>query len=308
MSPLASTPRTARASRWRRRRTIGWLKVEGRERTTIEGYEGHLKHHILPRIGRLKLASLSTPRINAFRDELLASISVGTGEKTSRAMARKVLGSLKSLIRDAQRRGNVAQNVALGVSVQFNKRDRRKLRVGEDIPTPDEVRRMIEAAHGRQRALLVVASFTGLRSSELRGLRWSDIELEGAEPQVHVRQRADRYRTMGSLKSASAERTVPLGPFVANTLRSLRALDRHGELAFANSRGNAEYHQVLVQRCCGGRRSRRASSISTGARSIRGCTACGISTRAGASIGASMAGWSCRSRRCSRDAGMRRWR
>ena len=72
------------------------------------------------------------------------------------------------------RRGNVAQNVAAGVSVQLSRRDRRKLRVGVDIPTPDEVRRMIEAAHGRQRALLVTACFTGLRSSELRGLRWQE--------------------------------------------------------------------------------------------------------------------------------------
>ena len=130
----------------------------------------------------------------------------------------------------------LAQPGSFGVSVQLNRRDKQKLRVGEDIPTPDEVRRMIEAVHGRQRALLVTACFTGLRASEPRGLRWSDVELEGAEPQLHVRQRADRYRTIGSLKSASGERTVPLGPFMANTLRSLRALDRRGELIRQPSR------------------------------------------------------------------------
>ncbi len=55
----------------------------------------------------MKLANLTTPRLNTFRDELLTAMS--------RAMARKVMSSLKSLLKDAQRRGNVAQNVALAV-------------------------------------------------------------------------------------------------------------------------------------------------------------------------------------------------
>jgi integrase len=61
----------------------------------------------------------------------------------SRILARKVLGSLKALLKDAMRRGNVAQNVARDISVRMNARDKRKLRIGEDIPSVDEVRRMI---------------------------------------------------------------------------------------------------------------------------------------------------------------------
>ncbi len=84
-----------------------WIKsveLEGREASTLAQYRQHA-HHITERIGNVKLASLTTPRLNDFRDDLLATMS--------RAMARKVLSSLKSLLRDAQRRGNVAQNVAL---------------------------------------------------------------------------------------------------------------------------------------------------------------------------------------------------
>jgi integrase len=221
-----------------------WLKhvaAEGRERTTVNQYRQHVELHILPRIGRVKLAQLSTPFVNKFRDELLTS-------GLSRILARKVIGSMKMLLKDAQRRGSVAQNVALGVSVQLSRRDKRKLRVGEDIPSPDEVRRIIEAAAGRHRALLVTACFTGLRSSELRGLRWSDVELEGEAPQLHVRQRADRYRAIGNLKSASGERSIPLGPFLSNTLKSLRAMERKGEYVFGNASGNSEFHQSMVQR------------------------------------------------------------
>jgi integrase len=80
---------------------IKYVELEGRERSTIEHYRNHVNNHIVPRIGREKLSKLTTPRIQAFRDELLT--------KLSRVQARKVLVSLKSLLRDACRRGNVAQ-------------------------------------------------------------------------------------------------------------------------------------------------------------------------------------------------------
>src|SRR4029077_16399877 len=126
----------------------------------------HVENHINPRIGREKLAKLTTPRVQAFRDELLTALS--------RAQAKKVLVSFKSLLKDAQRRGHVAQNVAASVSIKRDSRDKTKLKVGIDIPTPDEIKRIIHAATGRMRPLLIVAIFTGLRSSELRGLRWAD--------------------------------------------------------------------------------------------------------------------------------------
>ena len=72
----------------------GWIKsveLEGREASTLTQYRQHACH-IIERIGNYKLASLTTPRINAFRDDLLATMS--------RAMSRKVLASLKSLLRE----------------------------------------------------------------------------------------------------------------------------------------------------------------------------------------------------------------
>src|SRR5262249_27258728 len=60
----------------------------------------------------------------------------------------------------------------------------------------------------RRRPLLLTAIFTGLRASELRGLRWQDIDLKRA--QLHVRQRVDRYQKIGPVKSEAGERTVPL--------------------------------------------------------------------------------------------------
>src|SRR5262249_60041452 len=133
----------------------------------------HVDNHINPRIGRERLAKLTTPRIQACRDDLLGALS--------RAQAKKVLTSLKSLLKDAQRRGHVAQNVALGVSIKRDNRDKSRLKVGVDIPTLDEIKHIIHAATGRMRSFLIVAIFTGLRSSELRGLRWVDVDLNGGK-------------------------------------------------------------------------------------------------------------------------------
>jgi integrase len=159
---------------------ITYAKLEGRERSTIQGYQAHVDLHIGPRLGRERLARLTTPRINAFRDDLLNS-------GMSRALAKKVLVSLKSLLRDACRRGNVAQNVARDVSIGIDKRGKHKLKAGTDIPTPDEVRKIIHAATGKHRPFILTMIFSGLRGSELRGLRWLDVDLK--KGLLHVRQR-----------------------------------------------------------------------------------------------------------------------
>src|SRR5262249_5728682 len=160
--------------------------VEGkqRERSTIVGYRQHVDRHIVPRIGTLKLGHLNTPRVNKFVDDLL-------GDGMSRPMAKKVLGSLKSLLKDAKRRGNVALNVASDVSVELGKRHKRNLQIGTHIPTSEEIAKILAKLEGdRWRPFFLVAIFTGLRSSELRGLRWCDVEpFDKAE--LRVRQRAD---------------------------------------------------------------------------------------------------------------------
>ena len=219
---------------------IAYVKLEGRERSTFEQYGRHVKLHIAPRIGREKLAKLTTPRIEKFRDGLLQDLS--------RAQAKKVLTSLKMLLRDARRRGNVAQNVAADVKISPDKRGKKKLKVGVDIPTPDEIKRIVHTAKGRARPFLITAIFTGLRSSELRGLRWEDVDLKKGE--LHVRQRVDRYNVIGKPKSESGDRTVPLGPLVVNTLKEWRLACPKGDLGlvFPNVLGKFADHGRVVSR------------------------------------------------------------
>ena len=182
----ASTPRRPSPSPWRSGGGLDRLRRAGRrERRTIQGYRQHVDMHIIPRLGAEACeaddaAHQQVPRRPA------GGYVAAAGEKG----ARQPQGYCS---RTRKRRGNVAQNVARDVSIGIDKRDKRKLKVGIDIPTRDEIRRILDAAPGgRGRALLIVAAFTGLRASELRGLRWEDVDLKHGE--LHVRQRADRYQ------------------------------------------------------------------------------------------------------------------
>jgi integrase len=103
----------------------------------------------------------------------------------------------------------------------------------------------------KYRPLLLTAIFTGLRASELRGLRWEDVDLPHAK--LHVRQRADRYNKIDKPKSESSERTVPLTPMVVNTLREWKLRcpkGEHGKLEFVfpTGTGEIEYHSNIAQR------------------------------------------------------------
>jgi integrase len=216
------------------------------ERTTRVQYRQHVNLHIVPLLGAVKLSQLTVPMARAFEDKLV--------KDRSPIMVRKVLTSLGSILADAQERGLVAQNVVRGLRSHrrnrgADQRHGRRLEVGIDIPTPEEVRAIIGALDKdtRWRSILLTAIFTGLRASELRGLRWSDIDLKRSE--LHVRQRADRYGKLGSLKSKGSKRTVPLAPMLVNVLRAWKLACPKSELdlAFPNRRGGVEKLSNIVE-------------------------------------------------------------
>jgi integrase len=231
---------------------LNFVELEDRERSSLVLYRQVVEQHIIPRIGGEKLAKLTTPRINAFRDDLLGTCG--------RKLAKRVLGNLKSILRDARRRGNVAQNVADGVTIATDKRGDGRLEVGIDIPLPAEISKILAAAtSGWKRALLVTAVFTGLAISELRGLRWTDLDL--AKRELHVRQRADRYNAIGRPKSKSSTSTIPIGPFVVNTLREWKLKCPGRDTGKKDAEGNPIKDQHLVFPTRTGRVASRSNII-----------------------------------------------
>jgi integrase len=254
-----------------------WLaatRAAGLEKSTIDEYERHLDMHIVPSLGRLKLAELNAPLIRDFEDKLRAGTAPfgedGTETKVrSQAMTKKIIGSLGALLADAVERGGVARNVVydlrskrrLGKERRAERRQKGKLKVGVDIPTPAEIKAIVEAAEGRWRPFLMTAVLTGLRASELRGLRWEDVDLKKAD--LHVRQRADRYQEIGKPKTEAGDRTVPLPSKLLAVLREWKLKcpgrdtgnkDAKGKpirelhLVFPNADGKIDWHTNIIQR------------------------------------------------------------
>ncbi len=78
-------------------------------------------------------------------------------------------------------------------------------------PTPEQTRRIIEAAASTPLAALVaVAAYTGARQGELLSLRWEDVDLDGAALSVR------------KSKTKSGHRRIPLTPATVDLLRQHR--------------------------------------------------------------------------------------
>lgn len=217
-----------------------WLRRARREElepTTIAAYDQHVRLHIIPLCGRLRLSQLTRPMVEGYRDKLV--------ETLSRPMAAKVMRSLGSIIAEAQRRGHVAQNVVSGVIVRRAKRDKPKI----EIPTKAEMRAMIGAARASQTPmdapLVATSIFTGLRASELRGLTWGHASLKAAT--LSVEQRADSKNNIGPPKSEAGRRVIPLAPAAVSELRKwkLRCPPTELDLVFPSLAGKVISHAVL---------------------------------------------------------------
>ena len=144
--------------------------------------------------------------------------------------------------------GHQVFHLADDVRISTQRREKPRLEVGRDIPTPGEIRRLIEASTpGHQRAMFLIAATCGLRASELRGLRWRDIDLK--EATLRVTQRADRFGTIGPPKSAAGRREIPLAPETLAELKTwkLACPKTDGDLVFPSQSGRVSHHVNLFR-------------------------------------------------------------
>jgi integrase len=192
---------------------LGHAAAEGLEYGTQQQYRQHVAHILAAIDGKTKLSRISHPRCEQVRDDLLKA--------HSRDLAGRVLRSFRAVIKDARRRGLIAQNVAAETKIGSNGRHKRRLRAGVDFPLPTEVAALMAAAEPKANAMVCLAALAGLRASELRALRWSDLDL-GSRPTVTIEQRADKWSRLGSPKSETSRRTIPLGERTAQALKEWR--------------------------------------------------------------------------------------
>ncbi len=218
-----------------------WLKTCERnelERSTLKAYRSHTKIHIEPKIGTLLLVDLSRSQIRDFMHELM-------DDGVSRALVRKIMVSLRSILSEAVEREWIDHNVGIDVKV---KRQARALGDERIVPTKDEIRTIIDKAPATHKAMFITAIFTGMRISELRGLTWKDVDFETRL--IRVCQRADEYCKIGAPKSRAGVRSIPMTPTVLTTLQELKAnaTETAADLVFPNSVGKVQNYSNIYNR------------------------------------------------------------
>jgi integrase len=214
------------------------------ERTTVVCHVKEVEH-LNKLVGGIKLAYFSIAAARQLEGDLRKN-------KHSKIMTKRCLQTLGRIFADAHERGLCATNPVSDLKRQRGKRgekksarDRdKKLKVGVDIPSPAEIRAIIANAPAEWKTHIMVAAFTGLRASELRGLRWCNVNLQKGE--IHVAERADRYGNMGGTKSDAGNRTVPMPKAVVDALREWK-LAHPGEYVFPAPQAKVLPLQTIIK-------------------------------------------------------------
>ena len=175
---------------------------------TYEVYAYHVRCHILPTLGRVRLDRLTTDQLQRLYAVLLTS---GLATKT----VHNVHGVLSSALNDAAEWQLVAVNVASRAKPP-------KVARREITPlSAEQVRRLWAAAQGTRWApLLLITAGTGLRQGEVLGLKWGDIDFERRT--LTVRRQLQRDKTFKEPK-ANSRRPLDLTPSEVADLREHRA-------------------------------------------------------------------------------------
>ena len=169
---------------------------------TWHRYCEHVRLHIVPTLGAIRLASLDSRQIQLLYSEKIAQGLSPMSVLHIHRVLRRALGQ-------AERWGLVATNAAQLADAP------RPERVEMKTLSPEEARRFLRAAsRDRLEALYVLAITTGMRQGELLGLRWHDVDLE---------QRS--IRVTGSLQYAPGEGLTVATP-KTKTIPSPRSLER----------------------------------------------------------------------------------
>lgn len=209
------------AARWRQ----GWQVRP----TTASNYRVALDLHILPRLGTLRLASLTPNRVETLANELAAA---GLHANT----ARQVLGILGRLCRAAVREGLLAVNPVAAA------RKPRWVRTPVTPFTPAELAQILAACVTVRSAPLPLLAATGMRVGEVLGLDVTDYD--PATGMLSI-SRTFSDRRLGPPKTPQGRRTIRV-PLAARPALELARGTRTAGPMFLTSEGNRRKLTVLA--------------------------------------------------------------
>ena len=184
---------------------------------TFAGYEYISRLHLIPRLGKVRLADLTVSQVRRYLHELpLHPQTVGHHRAT-----------LRRALADAVRDGMLPRNVAaMAQPPQVPDRERAWL-------DAEQMRTLFQSTEGdRLHAAWVVLGTTGLREAELLGLAWRDVDLTRATVTVrHTLHRRDGEWVLDVPKTRRSRRSVPLTDVAVAALRTHQRNQKAEQLA-----------------------------------------------------------------------------
>ena len=202
--------------------TNQWLpgKANTLAESTWHGYRRKIERHVLPTLGKTPIRRLKVDQLDNLYDSKLRPVDPGV-----KALAPKTVLEIHQIIRgalnDAVKRGMLTRNVAAAAHAP-------RLR---SIPkheaqswTAVQVSVFLQAAVGhRLFPAFWLAANTGMRRSELLGLRWTDIDFDKATVSINRGLVAVGYELCESRgKTANSRRSIDLDPATVEVLTAWR--------------------------------------------------------------------------------------
>ncbi len=174
-----------------------------RKPSTIRAATSHLRTHVLPQLGRLKLDEVSRERQQVFVTRL--------SQSTSRKTVLNVMGTLSSMLTTAKRWGYITETVKMGDLALPDEGVRPEAR----FFTAEQVRQIIALAPEPFGTMFAIAAMTGIRAGELLGLKVDDLDFE--RRLIFIRRSVHRGHVQ-SVKSKASRKPLPMPEVLAGIL------------------------------------------------------------------------------------------
>jgi integrase len=195
--------------------------------STFAGYEGHVRLHIVPRLGSLPLGDIGPAELNAFYAELLENGKVSGRGGLSPGSVRHIHVALHRAFRDAVRWGYLDSNPAERCDpprLSFNGNHMRTW-------TAEQLASFLAFTKGSDLyELWLLLAMTGMRRGEALGVRSCDVDLERGELAVRQTLIEVNGKVLYSTpKTARGRRVIALDPGTTAEIRPLAAGLRNGD-------------------------------------------------------------------------------
>jgi integrase len=190
-------------------------KGRSKEPTTLAWYRRNLDKHVCPAIGDLRLRDLKPVHVQRMLDNARdVSRTQRKGQPLGATSLRNLLVFTRAMLAWAVKQGLCNENVASKVEMP------RQEHIERPTLTPTDAAAILSAARGSDLfAVVATAIGTGLRRSELCGLRWNDLDLDTGTIAVNrAAANVDRKVIVKSTKTKNSRRADHLASFVITIL------------------------------------------------------------------------------------------